>query len=268
MSEGDATRVTANIRRLEPADTGAVRALLHASFDSALKPYMTHLQVGIEDYLDVAFDYPLSMPDKRAYVAVAQGNVVGYADFRETSSTDGFLSYICVDERWRRQGIAPSFFEKFCEEHPRIWNLGLDVFVDNSTAKNLYAKLGFVPGARSAWVSKGMPPSTGSPATPQTFRAIQFEQALASQHRYGFGTFEVHHGERKISVGLLGESTLRFSTSADFEDRDLLAYLATLAPKWSTAFAILPSDALGGLQSDFQLIIESERQTRVTCPTP
>lgn len=247
-------------RRLRRSDLETVASLLKSSFDESVRPYMTHCQHGIGEFLAVAVDVPDSAPGKRAYVGVIDETVVAYADFREVSPTDGFLSYICVDDRWRGRGIAGLLFAEFLREHPLIERLGLDVFANNSTARRLYARMGFSSESSSAWVARSV--GTGRTSPSQAPTGVRgFEAAVASQRLYGFGSFEAEIEGTVFTIGILGESTVKLASLTEFSDDRLLSSLAHLLPSISTAFAIVPAVSADDLDEDVAIVVESMRQS-------
>ena len=247
-------------RRLRRSDLSVVAELLKSSFDENVRPYMTHCQHGIGEFLAVSVDAPESAPSKRAYVGVVDGAVVAYADFREVSSTDGFLSYICVDDRWRGRGIAPLLFSEFLREHPSIERLGLDVFANNSTARRLYVRLGFTPESTSAWVSRTVDASHDRPEGRFT-QVRGFEAALASRRLYGFGSFEAAVGDRGFTIGVIGDSTAKVASAHDFNSEVLVSAISHLLPSVRKLFAILPVQMLADVDVEYSVVAESSRQS-------
>ena len=89
------------------------------------------------------------------YVATIDDYVVGYAFCKirlpEESNTAKnkvfYLDDLCVDEKYRRQGIGKALFNFVKEEGKRLgcYELTLNAWVDNKSACKFYDKMGMKP---------------------------------------------------------------------------------------------------------------------------
>lgn len=55
----------------------------------------------------------------------------------------GYLDHLCVDKKYRRQGVATMLIEMFKEKMKNVSYIKLNAFSTNFSATNLYKKLGF-----------------------------------------------------------------------------------------------------------------------------
>ncbi len=78
------------------------------------------------------------------YVGIVDGEVAGYGGMWHVV-TEGHITNIAVDEKYRRMGVADAIVEKMLEtaDEKEMLGVTLEVRVSNSAAIELYKKHGF-----------------------------------------------------------------------------------------------------------------------------
>lgn len=222
------------VRPMKAADTQRVASLVATSFDPTLTPYMTVTQPGWQAFIHVVLSHPDLFPGHRLVVAELEGEVVGFADFR-TKDRAGFLSYICVDPRIRRSGIARRLLAHVIQNSSDLDHVELDVFADNLAASELYRSLGFRTVTTNTWWRAPVGPS----APRRDLSIEQLPSGLATLHVYGFCEMHGCLDARQFRFGRIGERVTRF-----FEADDLLGSLppaiSAVFPEVDEMFAVLP----------------------------
>lgn len=241
-----------SVEPMVPADVAAVARLVKSTFDEALWPYMTYTQHGAAEFMRVPVAYPSAFPELDAYVVREGDEPIAFASFQRAATGDAFLSYICVDSRFRGRGLATLLITRFLAAHPAVSSLRLDVFADNAAAGRLYAKLGFVLEARSAWLTRAMPDA--APPLPVDKLAL----ALAAHAQYGFCQLSMATRFGPKTYGVLGGQVVRCADRASFDDDESLASVRGIfdAP---TAFAVIPEDEVADVIADHRLVLWSQR---------
>lgn len=241
-----------SVEPMIPADVAAVARLVKSTFDTKLWPYMTYTQRGAAEFMKVPVTYPSAFPELDAYVTREGDEPIAFASFQREASGDAFLSYICVDSRFRGQGLATLLITRFLAAHPTVSNLRLDVFADNAAAGRLYSKLGFVLEARSAWLIRAMPDV--APPLPVDKLAL----ALAAHAQYGFCQLSVATRFGHRTYGVLGGQVIRCSDRASFDDDESLASVRGVFDA-DTAFAVIPEHEVVQVATNHQLVLWSQR---------
>ena len=146
------------IRTVSTTDLPAVQNLIRASFDPLLHPYMVSTQQGAEHYLRVFVEFAEFHRDRYLILAESESNdLLAFAEFRLIEGGVGFLSYICVVETARGQGIAKKLIFRCLEHFSEIHTVQLDVFANNHIAKSLYERLGFQEISQNTWLIRPCP---------------------------------------------------------------------------------------------------------------
>ncbi|WP_407571571.1 GNAT family N-acetyltransferase [Deinococcus altitudinis] len=229
------------LRAVKSSDLPAAQALIQASFDARLHPYMISTQAGAQTYLRVFIDHASLYPDRRFLLAETEdGALLGYAEFRLVEPFTGFLSYICVAPSARGQGVATQLIQHYLEEVPQARTVQLDVFTHNSPALALYRKLGFVSGEQNVWWIQDLNAS----ASPQPISFSHLPTALASLEQYGFCELSGNARGHPFRLGIMGERVLRCFDAQLFADTPILASVAATFPQLREVLAILPDTGL------------------------
>lgn len=247
-----------SVRPLKLSDVAAVSHLISDSFSVELRPFMAYTQHGVGAFLSVPLEYPGSDPDRHLLVALDSARpeeIAGFAEFRTAAGGVGFLSYICVAKSVQGRGVARALFRAFQNENPGLQELQLDVFRDNVRAVSLYRKLGFDTQSSVAWVTRSMPPGTGT----AKIRALAL--AIANHSVYGFCELAVVSEAMETKIGLIGERVLRCFSAESFDDDVLLSGLKIHFPRVDTALAILSTDTLPVISKNHKVINYSDRMT-------
>ena len=81
----------------------------------------------------------------RTFLALLDGQPIGSVDVNEWQKPGGWVSWVFVDERYRRQGVARDLFQRLLLDAREAGKtgLGLSVKDENTTAQALYESLGF-----------------------------------------------------------------------------------------------------------------------------
>jgi ribosomal protein S18 acetylase RimI-like enzyme len=115
------------------------------------EPWIT-LQRSYEDSVQI-----LSDPAREVYVALAQGEIVGFTILQTQGPFVGYLQTVAVAPRQRGQGIGTRLI-RFAEE--RLFGEFPNVFICvssfNPGARRLYERLGYKAiGELSDWIVRG-----------------------------------------------------------------------------------------------------------------
>ena len=130
----DESRVTAQIRKLENRREIDICA---------------HMMANSEPWITLGRDYEasvktLSIPTKEVYLAVVDGEIVGYIILNMQGAFIGYIQTVCVSPDRRNQGIG-SVLLRFAEK--RIFKEAPNIFICvssfNKNAQRLYQSLGF-----------------------------------------------------------------------------------------------------------------------------
>lgn len=232
-------------------DVERLASLLRDSFEPALHPYMTYAQHGIGAFLRVQLSLPWASGDKRFLVSERDGEVVGFTEVRRISNATGFLSYICVDETARGEGVATSMIAAWLRDAD-IERIELDVFAHNLSARGLYARLGFVESGTSQWVRRQMPNARSG------LKVADAHVTEACMQRYGFATLALQD-ESVSTVGLLGQTVVRLPALSSFSDDALLGRIAGAMSGRTEALVLAPAAESTGHPGE--VILDSIRMT-------
>ncbi len=225
-----------------PMDASWMALLARNSFDPALHPYMVSTQSGTDAWWRVVVEHPRSFPGACFLVArTAGGERVGFAEFTraggDPDSDTGFLSYVCVVPEARGHGVARRLIAEYIRR-TAVRHLELDVFTDNESARRLYDGMGFEQVRAATWWTG--PVNTHKPTVPARFDNLH---ASMARHRvYGFCELAGTHEGREFRLGVLGDRTLRCSTSADLVDPVLHAIALSVVPTLDRAVVVLPAE--------------------------
>ncbi|WP_116092027.1 GNAT family N-acetyltransferase [Sphingomonas crusticola] len=252
------------IERALVADTGAIAELLQLSFDPELRPFLAYAQHGVAAFLSDILVNPLLFADRHLLVCRASdGTVIGFAEFRISSRTEGFLYYICVSPAARRHGVATAMIDTFLADNAGLATLGLDVFATNDAAITLYGKRGFVRSGQSDWCIRPIP-AAGPDAPGHCL--VANSTPLAAFYRYGFCELTLDFARGPLRIGRIGAAVLRCSSAEIFQDDALLAAAAAVLPPARTAFLIRPAELRGGRLRDEALLRSSYRMVLAVEP--
>lgn len=255
------------IRAVRSSDLPNVASLLQTSFDTALRPYMTYAQHGIESYLAVHVDKPELFGDRTCLVCTDGGDlVVGYAEFVEPEDGTYFLSYICVASDMRRRGVASALIEHFVRSRRSVGRLELEVLRHNTSAINTYLRLGFaqVDGERT-WLKRPLPmPATCSSTRLEMSALAVYEPMHAS---YGFSELPVRWSGRDVRLGRIGAGVLRCFDADAFLDEALLSAVRRVFPNLTEAFLILDGAHEPISFDNATVVAQTMRMARVLGPS-
>lgn len=225
------------VRAMVPADVNKVAHLVAGSFAARLVPYMTATQRGWGDFARVVVSHPMLFPQQRLVVAESGGRLVGFADFRTTDETGGFLSYICVDPGARRAGVARKLLAHLTRTSSGLAYVDLDVFVDNVAALAMYRSLGFAEVSIQKWWRA--PVVAGGAIYHLSIE--QLPSALATLAAYGFCELRGELNGRPFHCGRIGDRVARCFDVEEFAGT-LPSAIAGEFPGVEEVFAVLPGD--------------------------
>ena len=134
------------IRRENEGDIPAIHAILRQVNDihAALRPDLFH--TGETKYTAEELRAILADAARPVFVAELSGQVVGYAFCVEKRGGTAtlYLDDLCVDEGWRRQGIAAALFDAvtaYAKER-EFYSVTLNVWAGNDGARAFYESRG------------------------------------------------------------------------------------------------------------------------------
>ena len=92
-----------------------------------------------------AFNKDVDGATTRTFLAMLDGQPIGSIDVNDWHKQGGWVSWVFVDEQFRRQGIAKSLFERILLDARTAGKAGLGLCVkpENENAQALYQSLGF-----------------------------------------------------------------------------------------------------------------------------
>ncbi len=135
-----------HIRRAEAGDIPAIHAILRQVNDvhAALRPDLFH--AGGTKYTQEELRAILADGSRPVFVADVGGRTVGYAFCVEKRGGTAtlYLDDLCVDEGWRRQGIAAALFDAvtaYAKERG-LYSVTLNVWAGNDGARAFYESRG------------------------------------------------------------------------------------------------------------------------------
>ena len=138
-----------HIRRAEAGDIPAIHAILRQVNDvhAALRPDLFH--AGGTKYTQEELRAILADGSRPVFVADVGGRTVGYAFCVEKRGGTAalYLDDLCVDEGWRRQGIAAELFDAvtaYAKERG-FYSVTLNVWECNPGARAFYDAMGMTP---------------------------------------------------------------------------------------------------------------------------
>lgn len=209
--------------------------LLAASVPSSCAGLVAYHASGYPSFLAAALAPPTAartvvlrcVPDGddriRPADAVRAGRHVAVADWR---LLDGqlFLNGIAVDEDARGAGLGSALLADGLALARRLGctSLGLDVALDNTGARRLYRRTGFVERAYTRWDEVPV----GAASADRVY-LLDWPSFVAHHDRYGFGDLQVRLGTERIRVRIVGDN-LRVPYGVD--PGPLFAALADLLP--------------------------------------
>ena len=142
------------IRLAQEKDIPRLLDLLHQVLEvhAAIRPDL--FASGQTKYDEAQLKAILSDGEKPIYVAVLDGQVVGYAFCQLRDSKEAFfpvkafhLDDFCVDQSYRQQGIGQALFD-FVKEEARkrgCYEITLNAWPGNEPAQRFYQKQGLQP---------------------------------------------------------------------------------------------------------------------------
>ena len=244
---------------MKSSDLPNIIALISRSYEPRLRPYMTYTQHGVMTFLALHLLYPESFPEKYFYISADENDqAVGFAEFKLVAEKTGFMSYICVAEHVRGQGVATSLIDHFVISHQTLDRLELDVFDDNSKALRLYQNLGFGRLEQKTWLRRPLP----HPSLPLSIP--QLHTSMATFAAYGFCEIPVKWRDNDIKLGRIGANVLRCFDLDSFSDDDLLAGAKATIPSLTEALTILTVGNAAALPARTVTIARSNRLVK-TC---
>jgi ribosomal protein S18 acetylase RimI-like enzyme len=184
------------IRQAAPADADEVAALFRQSFrpeDLALTIYgcSGYGCPGITEYLRLEFALPPELSASTYLVAEMENRLAGYVEMRGLH-----LNYIVVDENCRGAGVGTALRAS----GPAT----LDVFEHNRSARSWYERAGYRELRRTAFWRVTLPDGRH-----EAVRITGWAQSEAAQRAFGFSQFDMAAGDRRYTIGRLGDRWFR-----------------------------------------------------------
>lgn len=237
---------------MRPADAGVAGQLLRESYAPTLRPFITHAQTGVDDYLTAVLQHPTLFTDAELSVAVDDDDrVVGFCEFTVRQGTS-HLGYVCVSPEARGRGVATALIHEYLDRS-RPHDVTLDVFTDNAAARALYDRLGFTEESQRSWYVRPLP----APTTPPV--VLNGAEAVAAHTRYGFSNLTVSTATGLRTLGRTGDGVLRCRAVDDFADDELLASVRACFPGLTEALVIVPGSGEQPQVPDQTVVTRSAR---------
>ncbi|HEY0844740.1 MAG TPA: GNAT family N-acetyltransferase [Noviherbaspirillum sp.] len=223
------------IRFATTADAGPIVALMKAAYDPKVLDVTIYGCDGIAQYLTAQLTLPPSLADTHYLVADNDGVLMGFTELRQVGTTI-FVNYICTAADSRGAGIAQAMLRDGIRMVQRVnhASVSLDVFHDNTHARQWYRRLGFVPVGQTAWWGIHLAPVGAVPGC-----LSAYAQAEACQRAYGFSSFTVATSAGNYTIGKLGTQWFRTNDATLLHDEEALASLMVLDPN-RQLLALLP----------------------------
>ena len=217
-----------SIRLATPMDALGIVNIVRAGFTRDVIATTIYGCRGIETFIQSQLALPPKLSESVYYVAEVSHCVVSLLEFK-IFENEIFLNYIGVSPKYRGQSFGQelfgeAFFDARKREHRTI---SLDVFDDNSVAKDWYITLGFEPIYDSLCYSVAQ---SSKHASSQS-RVTGLAQARVCHDTFGFSQFTVHSGSGSYSVGLLGDLWFRLTQASILKDSSALACLWEIDPR-------------------------------------
>jgi ribosomal protein S18 acetylase RimI-like enzyme len=227
-----------------PASATAVARIIRAGFPRDLQPFSIYGSRGYTRYVEALLKAgPLS--DSKFLVGHPRGDdqsINGVAEVRHISGQP-FLNQIVVTPESRGKGVGRALLSKVVSEAAgALGTLGLDVFIDNQTARTWYERLGFRAENRNVWLLVKLP--GGRTSAPASFGRCQgLPQAGLCLEAFGFGQFTVETNTSSYTVGLLGDVSFRVTDATLLADASAIATLKLIGPSRSLLVIMDPAVA-------------------------
>jgi len=214
------------IRLAYGGDSNQIVDLIRNSFDKDILSALLYGCKGISSYIKEQILVPNNLSDTKYFVAEDAGSISGCIELRLMKDAI-FLNYICTSQQKREKGLGNKMLYHAIEHvktraHSKM---SLDVFINNSVARQWYENLGFSEEYRIDWwkipvVVKGNDPGYVS----------GYPQASKCYNEWGFSSFTTMTQSSSYSVGCLGPSWFRITDPALLDDQSAMACLKTLDP--------------------------------------
>lgn len=246
--------MTVTYSPLDMHHVGDAARLLREAYEEGLRPYLAYAQHGVAEFLADGVDCAWTSPGTVRHVALADGIVVGMAEWKRTQGHH-FLSHVCTAREHRGSGVARGLIEHYLTdvEDPDV--VELDVFTHNESARRLYERLGLEDtGDVVHWWRRSLDPALVEDATPR-WTATSSVPSIAMLKRYGFCFVEGLLGDREIRFGVIGPSTVRVTNASDLGDGRFHALVGHLFPSIHNALLIGGAEQAEGLK----LLLTSRR---------
>lgn len=199
--------------RIEPARPEHAGALLDLIRGECLPPsVLPYSPYGQRGALPWLADSIASSRFTHDLVLDGTEKILGYAQYRLDVSGEVFLNYLCVDRTARGQGIGSKLLSAVARSAPG--STELDAFDVNHAALRLYAKHHFEPVARGQWLLRVVEPIEAKHGA---------REWRPDHERFGFSMSTVRTPGGPLTIGLLGDHTVRFFDRASFTSAETSA---------------------------------------------
>lgn len=225
------------IRLASENDSIGIAQLMKRTYDPRILAVTIYGCDGIARFLEKQLSLPRDLIDTQYVVATRGEHILGFIEFKYERNAI-FLNYICTASETRGTGLAASFLSEGTRlvrgnEHSTMC---LDVFLDNTNAREWYRKVGFTSVSQSSWWRIPLGKASGRKG-----RISGHAQAEACQSAYGFSNLTLTTSQRSYFVGRLGTAWFKTNQPCLLSDEEAMASLAALDPE-RTILGLLPSD--------------------------
>lgn len=242
-------------------DVDGIVAIVKQSFQPKILGCTIYGCFGVGRFLADQLKLPKELRDTLSAVALDKNKIVGYIELRIVRNSV-FLNYVCTHPEFRSRGLGMHLlrFSLASIRSDRFSSMVLDVFDDNSVAKDWYGKLGFSPIHFSAWYSIPL----NSISVERTGIISGGAQADLCFREYGFSQFTVQTIRGQYEVGMLGEKWFRITQADVLDDPDAENALQLLDPKRKLLALLGEEVAQGKLRNAEKLIRTIRMRTEMS----
>lgn len=198
------------ISPISASECKQVVQLHRSAFSHGQRKYTIFESAGVESYLSSLVRFA-DLRDDHQLVAAWDGNrLVGYSHFRALPDS-WHLNYIVVTSAYQGQGIGGILWRHWIDvgRQRGYTKLSLDVDQENNDVIAWYRRQGLRITETTWTYEKSLKPASAAVEEIAAVRLLDWEQAEASQHTYGFSQFRLHYRGNIWTIGQLGQDYFR-----------------------------------------------------------
>lgn len=214
------------VRRARPQEASTVLEIIRAAFPMEIIERTVYGCHGVIAYIEATTSgnnmiSPTFLVSGTGTLAVAVAEVAAEAGGL-------FLSYIATRADARSRGLGSNLLLAAAKLHPvaDIATMALDVFHENTRARDWYGEVGFEAIGERGWWELEL-----TAAAHIATSISGWAQAEICHRIFGFSEFLLHAADHSYRVGRLGSNWFRITSLNAVEDPQVMATLAVLDPQ-------------------------------------